>query len=143
MVSENVWPLRQRVVPYAELVCKVVADEDGLAERLVVAYQPRHERHPEDDGTQRRRHEKPFATSVQLIYEPASSEGKKRQRRGVGQRLNSPEQAIADPRGWPLVAFHLQRQHEQQAEEERGQAGLPNPPHRPEDSVGKQRPNPS
>src|SRR5208337_827665 len=80
---------------------------------------------------------------MQLVREPASGEGKPRQRGSTAQPGDPPHQCIAEPRREATVAFHLQRQHEQQAKQKRGQGSLPNPVHRIIDGIRPQSPNPS
>ena len=83
MVGQHVLSLGERIVADPQLVAGVVADEDEMSHHAVVAHQPRHDRHPEDDRAEQGWHDVWLAPAMQLIGEPASGEGKKRQRGGI------------------------------------------------------------
>ena len=50
MVREHIDPLRQRVIADPQFDSEIVADEYRPAECLIIAYQPWHDRHPENNG---------------------------------------------------------------------------------------------
>src|ERR1039458_10600193 len=75
VVDSDLPTLRLRIVAGAEFIAEVVTDEYRLAEHVVIAYQPRHQRHPEDCRAKHHWHQEAFAATMQFIGQAAPGEG--------------------------------------------------------------------
>src|ERR1019366_224989 len=75
MIHSHPSAFSERIVAATDLDSDVVAHEDGLVEDFVIAHQPGHHRHPEEDSSDDGWQHEPLAATVELVGEPASGEG--------------------------------------------------------------------